>query len=98
MTQKCRGNHVSTPEAIEIGRDLLYTALLLALPTLAVSLGVGLVVSIFQAVTSIQEQTLSFVPRMLAVVLILVVTMPWALQMAMYFTERMLWHAAEVGR
>lgn len=89
---------MSTPETIEIGRALLYTALLLALPTLAVSLVVGLVVSIFQALTSIQEQTLSFVPRMLAVALVLVLTMPWALQMAMHFTEQMLWHAAEVGR
>lgn len=89
---------MSTPEVIEIGRELLYTALLLALPTLAVSLVVGLIISLFQAVTSIQEQTLSFVPRMLAVALILVLTMPWALQMAMHFTVRMLWQAAEVGR
>jgi flagellar biosynthetic protein FliQ len=89
---------MSTPEVIEIGRELLYTALLLALPTLAVSLVVGLIISLFQAVTSIQEQTLSFVPRMLAVALILVFTMPWALQTAMHFTVRMLWHAAEVGR
>ena len=89
---------MSSPEVIEIGRELLVTALLLALPTLAASLLVGLIISVFQAVTSIQEQTLSFVPRMLAVGVVLIVTMPWALQMAMHFTVRMLWQAAEVGR
>jgi flagellar biosynthetic protein FliQ len=76
----------------------MYTAILLALPTLAVSLLVGLVIGLFQAMTSIQEQTLSFVPRMLAVALVLVFTLPWALQLATHFTARMLWQAAEVGR
>jgi flagellar biosynthetic protein FliQ len=89
---------VSTAEVVELSRDLLFTALLLALPTLAVSLIVGLVVSVFQAMTSIQEQTLAFVPRMLAVGLVLVFTLPWALQLATHFTVRMLWHAAEVGK
>jgi flagellar biosynthetic protein FliQ len=89
---------MSTPEVIEIGRDLLYTALLLCLPTLVVSLVVGLIISVFQAATSVQEQTLNFVPRMLAVCLVLIVTMPWALQMVTHFTVRMLWQAAQVGR
>lgn len=89
---------MSTAEVVELSRDLLFTALLLALPTLAVSLIVGLVVSVFQAMTSIQEQTLAFVPRMLAVGLVLVFTLPWALQLATHFTVRMLWHAAEVGK
>ncbi len=84
------------PQVLELGRDLLYTALLLALPTLAISLIVGLLISIFQTVTSIQEQTLTFVPRLLAVGLVLVLTMPWALQIAIHFTVRMLWQAAEV--
>jgi flagellar biosynthetic protein FliQ len=87
---------VHLPQVLELGRDLLYTALLLALPTLAVSLIVGLLISIFQTVTSIQEQTLTFVPRLLAVALVLVLTMPWALQIAIHFTMRMLWQAAEV--
>lgn len=88
---------MSTPEVIEIGRDLLFTALLLALPTLAVSLIVGLVVSVLQAATSIQEQTLNFVPRMLALGVVVLLTMPWSLQLATHFTVRMLWQAAEVG-
>jgi flagellar biosynthetic protein FliQ len=85
-------------QIVEIGRDLLYTAMLLALPTLAASLIVGLLVSILQAVTSIQEQTLSFLPRLLAVGLVLVVAMPWTMQLAVHFTMRMLERAAGVGR
>lgn len=87
---------MSIPLVLELGRDLLYTALLLALPGLVVSLLVGLLVSVFQAATSIQEQTLSFIPRLVAVGAVLVVTMPWALQLAVHFTVRMLGQAAEV--
>jgi flagellar biosynthesis protein FliQ len=89
---------MSIEQVIEIGRDLLYTALLLALPTLAASLVVGLVISVLQAITSIQEQTLSFVPRLLAVGLIMVVAMPWTMRIAIHFTMRMLERAAGVGQ
>ncbi|HLI64642.1 MAG TPA: flagellar biosynthetic protein FliQ [Terriglobales bacterium] len=85
-------------QVIEISRDLLYTALLLALPTLAASLVVGLLISILQTITSIQEQTLTFVPRLLAAGLVLIVAMPWTMQTAIHFTMRMLERAAEVGR
>jgi flagellar biosynthesis protein FliQ len=85
-------------QVIEIGRDLLYTALLLALPALAASLIVGLIISVLQTITSIQEQTLSFVPRLLAAGLVLLVAMPWTMQVAIHFTMRMLARAAEVGR
>jgi flagellar biosynthetic protein FliQ len=87
---------MSIAQVLELGRDLFTTALLLALPVLAASLLVGLIVSILQTITSIQEQTLSFVPRMLAVALVLALTLPWALQIAVGFTVRMLWQAAEV--
>jgi flagellar biosynthesis protein FliQ len=83
-------------QVLEIGQDLIYTALMLALPTLLVSMLVGLVFSILQTITSIQEQTLTFVPRMIAVGLVLIFTMTWSLQLAVHFTVRMLSHAAEV--
>jgi flagellar biosynthetic protein FliQ len=89
---------VTTPEVIEIGRDLLWTALLIALPALLVSLVVGLVVSVLQTLTSIQEQTLSFVPRLIAVGLALLLCMGWTLQLAVHFTVRMLGLAADVTR
>jgi flagellar biosynthetic protein FliQ len=89
---------VSVAEVMEMGRDLLTTALLIALPALAVSLVVGLIVSVLQTLTSIQEQTLSFVPRLIAVGLALLFFMGWILELAVHFTTRMLWHAAEVVR
>ena len=89
---------MSTSQVIEIGRDVLYTALLLALPALGVSLVVGLVISIVQVITSIQEQTLSFVPRIVAVGIVLVFTMAWSTQVAATFTVRLFSRLAEVTR
>jgi flagellar biosynthetic protein FliQ len=85
-------------QVLEIVRDLFYTALLLALPSLLASLVVGLVISVMQTITSIQEQTLSFAPRIIAVAMVIVFTLSWAAQLAVHFTVRMLWHAAEVTR
>jgi flagellar biosynthetic protein FliQ len=89
---------MSVPHVLEIGQDLLYTALLIALPAVLTSLVVGLVISILQTITSIQEQSLSFVPRMLAVGLVLVLTMAWTLQMASQFAARMFHQVTEVMR
>ncbi len=83
-------------EAILIGRELLYTAILLAFPTVAVSLAVGLCISIFQTVTSIQEQTLTFAPRIIAVAIVLAFTMPWSLRVLVNFTQRMFWYLSQV--
>jgi flagellar biosynthesis protein FliQ len=83
---------------IEVGRDLFYTAMLVALPALVVSFVVGLIVSIFQTVTSIQDQTLSFVPRVLLTGLAIVLTLTFTLSIAMAFTVRMFMRAAEVTR
>ena len=59
-------------EAIAIGQELMLAALILVSPVVAVSLVVGLFISIGQTITSIQEQTLSFAPRIVAVVLLIV--------------------------
>lgn len=84
-------------DAVALGREFYYHAVMLTLPALAVSLIVGLAVSIFQAVTNIQEQTLSFAPRILALAGLFIVTMPWLLQMSIYFTVQMFSRAAQVG-
>lgn len=89
---------MSTSEVIQIGRELLLTAMLVAMPPMVIGLVVGLVISIFQTLTSIQEQTLSFAPRLIAVGVGLVVSMPFTLRVLMGFTHRMLWHLAEAGR
>lgn len=84
-------------EILQIGRDLMLTSMLLALPAVLVSLIVGLLVSIFQTVTSIQEQTLSFAPRIAAVAVVLILTLPWMLKTVVSFASRMFLHAAEAG-
>ena len=85
-------------EVLEINRDLVYTALMVALPALAVSLIVGLVVSVFQTVTSLQDQTISYVPKILLVGLAIVLAMAFSLQLAVDFTHRMFAHAAGAGQ
>lgn len=81
--------------ANHLGRDLVLTTLLLVGPAVAVSLVVGLIVSIMQTVTSIQEQTMTFAPRIIAVSLILVATLPWMLRVMMNYTERVMATAVE---
>ena len=80
---------MSQAEVIELTHQLLITSLLLVAPAVTASLIVGLLISIFQTVTSIQEQTLSFAPRILAVGVIIAVTLPWCLQIAINFTQQM---------
>ncbi len=65
----------------------LMVSLKLALPTLVACLGVGLVVSVLQAVTQIQEMTLTFVPKVVAVAVIMLVAGPWMLNTLLTFTE-----------
>jgi flagellar biosynthetic protein FliQ len=71
---------------IELARNAMLTALLLAGPLLLAALVVGLLVSVVQAVTQIQEQTLSFVPKLLAIAIVLLVALPWMLQVIIRYT------------
>ncbi len=73
-------------QVLDIARDALTLALLLAGPLLGVAMAVGLVVSLVQAVTSIQEQTLSFVPKLFAVGVTFIALLSWMLQAMMKFT------------
>jgi flagellar biosynthetic protein FliQ len=66
------------------------TTLLISAPMLGFGLITGLVISIFQAVTSIQELTLTFIPKILAVFLALFLFFPWIMQVMLTFTERVL--------
>ncbi len=84
---------MNVTQVLEMNRDLFLTAMLIALPALAISLIVGLLVSIFQTVTSIQDQTLSYVPRIVLVGLVIIATMAFTLEQAVEFTRRMFGHA-----
>jgi flagellar biosynthetic protein FliQ len=72
----------------ELARDLLWTTALLAGPVLIVGLLVGLCVSLFQALTSVQEQTMSLIPKMLAVMLVVLLLLAPGLQIMREYTER----------
>jgi flagellar biosynthesis protein FliQ len=69
-----------------IGRNLVMTTLVLVAPVVIVSLVVGIAVSIFQTITSIQEQTLSFAPRIVAAVVVMMMTLPWTLNLLQDYT------------
>ena len=77
-------------EVVDLGRKFFFTALMLVTPAVGVSLVVGLVISIFQTITSIQEQTLTFAPRILAVGAIICATLPWTLTTLIDFTRYVL--------
>ena len=69
-----------TQEAVlDIARETIYTTIITSAPLLLVSLIVGLIVSIFQTVTSIQEQTLTFVPKIIAIFLVMMLCGSWML-------------------
>ncbi|MDZ4772260.1 MAG: flagellar biosynthetic protein FliQ [Planctomycetota bacterium] len=70
----------------ELARDLLWTTIVLAGPVLIVGLVVGLCVSLFQALTSVQEQTMSLIPKMLAVMLVVLLLLSPALQILREYT------------
>jgi flagellar biosynthetic protein FliQ len=74
---------------ITLGQNALYTALLMAGPLLAISLAVGLVVSIFQATTQLQDQTLSFVPKIIAVFAAVILLAPWMMKILLSFTQNL---------
>ena len=75
-----------TKLAVDLGQQALIVAVKLAVPMLMAGLIVGVTVSVFQALTQIQEQTLSFIPKMLAVVGVLFVLMPWMLAVLQEYT------------
>ena len=76
-----------SPELVlTLGHETIKTTLLLAAPLLICALVVGLIVSVFQAVTQINEATLSFIPKILAVVVALVICAPWMLDVISRFT------------
>ncbi|MBI5017376.1 MAG: flagellar biosynthesis protein FliQ [Deltaproteobacteria bacterium] len=79
-----------TPDdVVAIGRQALEMTVLLAAPVLLTSLVVGVLISIFQAVTQIQEQTLSFVPKFLAVIVVFLVTLPWSMDLLIRYTTEL---------
>lgn len=79
-----------TPEFIVgFGKEVIWVTLLVAGPMLLSGLTVGLIVSIFQSVTQIQEMTLTFIPKIVAVMAALVIFFPWMMKVLLTFTEKL---------
>jgi len=76
--------------AIELIRDTLLVVLTIAVPLLLSGMIVGLIISLFQSVTSIQDQTLTFVPKIIIIVAVAVILTPWMIEMLKAFTHAML--------
>ena len=75
--------------ALELGRNAFYMALTTSAPILLIGLVVGLMISMFQAVTQLQEQTLTFVPKIAAMVIAASLFIPWIADRMINFTREM---------
>ncbi len=79
-------------DLLRVSREAVYLVLLMSAPTLLASLAIGLVVSLLQATTQVQEQTLTFVPKLVGVFLVLLATGSWMGAQIVRYTSQ-LWHA-----
>lgn len=80
---------METPEVLEIAREAIMVSLQIGAPIMAVALVVGLAISLIQALTQIQELTLTFVPKILVIFLSLLIFLPFMLSTLTSFTERL---------
>ena len=76
-------------EVIDLGREAILITLTVSAPILLIGMIVGLAISILQAVTQVQEQTLSFVPKIIAMALAVGLLLPWIARSLMEFSQRM---------
>jgi len=80
-----------TPESImQIGQHALYVAMLVAAPMLLTALVVGLLIGVIQAATQINEMTLSFIPKLVAMALVALIAGPWMLRLLVHYTEQLI--------
>jgi flagellar biosynthetic protein FliQ len=80
---------MTTEQALELVRESLTLMLIISSPLLAAALVIGLVISLLQAVTQIQEQTLSFVPKIVGMVAVAIIALPWLTHLMGEFSIRM---------
>lgn len=79
-----------TPESVmTLGRQAIEVTLMVSAPMLLVALGIGLIVSIFQAATQINETTLSFIPKLIGIFVALIVAGPWMLTVMLDYMRQM---------
>ena len=88
---------MSPESVVELGRDALWTMLLVAAPMLGAGLLVGLTISIVQAATQVNEMTMTFVPKIVAVLVTALIFLPWILAHLMRFTYDVFARIATMG-
>ncbi|MEM8875250.1 MAG: flagellar biosynthesis protein FliQ [Planctomycetota bacterium] len=76
--------------ATDLVRQTLILTLLVSAPILLVGLAVGVVISLLQALTQVQEQTLSFIPKIMAMVIVAAITLPWTVNQVLSFAREMM--------
>jgi len=81
---------MDTNQALDLGREALLTVLIVASPVMGIGLAVGLVISLFQSMTQLQEQTLSFVPKIIAMIGVAVLLVPWLATRLLSYAQTML--------
>ncbi len=87
-----------TPEfVVDLGQNAVRTVLMVAAPMLLSGLVVGLMVSIFQAATQINEQTMTFIPKIVAVLVSLIIAAPWIIQVMISFTNNVFQSIGTIG-
>ncbi|MEN6459395.1 MAG: flagellar biosynthesis protein FliQ [Thermoguttaceae bacterium] len=74
-------------DAVDLARQALWTMLLIGSPVLVASMVVGLVIGLLQAVTQIQEQSVVFVPKIIAMFVVLSLTLPWLVNQMLHYTS-----------
>jgi flagellar biosynthetic protein FliQ len=80
-----------TPESVmEFGQHAMYVAMLVAAPLLLTALAVGLLVGVIQAATQINEMTLSFIPKLMAMAVVALIAGPWMLRLLVQFTRQLI--------
>lgn len=80
---------MDTASVMQVAREALYVAMLVSAPVLLAALGLGLIIGMFQAATQIQEMTLSFIPKLIAMGLAIMLAGPWMLGVLVDFTKRL---------
>lgn len=78
---------MTTDLALELGTQMIWAALKLAAPVLFIAMAVGLLISIFQVITQVQEISLTFVPKIVAVALTIIILGPWMLNIVIQFAR-----------
>lgn len=85
-----RRGHLDTNQAVELCRQAIILTMLIVGPVLVVAVAVGLLISILQAVTQLQDQTISFVPKIIAMMVAMLYVLPWAVDRMVEYSQTLI--------